>query len=342
MPSLPKLALTTSASGNPFSSNAAFVEIGAFVDQCFPNLPVKGWGTLFVISDDLEELANQLSLPINEVLLIDDATNFENVNQRVVFVASGGPSAIITETYSSLAEAIKVVGGCDHSSAPAVLIHTSRSPRAYRFFWEGIAKLGNVLTTYVGAEFAKLVLEDFSSALSWVEENSVCPAWHIDYLWQIPDKHVPQKNAERRVQNLLRNGLATVLGKSYVIEEASNAAGRADLVILPQSGRFPINYIELKVVKTYHSVNDPAVDKPLKISELKNSRWVLSAVRQANAYRGKNANAKAHARIYDMREDRSVTIPAATASAAAAKREVTIGVCNLHATTAAVQEADGA
>lgn len=335
---LPKLALTTSASGNPFSSDAAFVEIGAFVDQCFPSIPVKGWGTLFVISDDLEDLASQLKLAINEVLLIDDATSFESINQKVVFVASGGPSAIIAGTYSSLSDATKVVAGCNHDSAPAVLIHTSRSPRAYRFFWGGIANPSNVFTTYVGAEFAKLVLKDFSAAVSWVEEHMVCPSWNIDDLWQIPAKHVPHKDAERRVQHFLRNGLATVLGKSYIIEEPWNAAGRADLLILPPSKAFPVNYIELKVVRTYHSVENVDAYTLKKIYGARNPRWILSAIRQAAAYRGKNTNAEAHARIYDMREDKSEAIPDANAIAAAKKRNVSISVCKLHATTEAIQE----
>lgn len=335
---LPKLSLATSASTSPFASSPAFLDIGEFVERCFPQGAEPGWGTLFVISDDLEELGQQLALETQDVFLIDDAVKFEDVRQRVVFVARGGPGAIVSPEYPSFNDAKKVVDRCDHNSAPAVLIHTSRNPRAHRFFWEGVAKPSNTLITHVGGEFAKLVLSDFPEALKWVDEHSVCPAWNVDYLWQIPEKHVPQKDAERRVQNLLRNGLATVLGKSYVIEEVWNAAGRADLVILPPSRLFPTNYIELKVIRTYHSVSDPKADTPKKVYKAHNGRWVLSAIRQAAAYRGKNSNAEAQARIYDMRADRFDVIPHAAAVMAATKRNVSIGVCSLHANTASIQE----
>lgn len=338
-PNLPKIPLATSAGTNPFSSGAAFLDIGEFVERCFPKGAVQGWGTLFVISDDLEDLAEKLALKTQDVFLIDDSVKFDEVRQRVIFVARCAPSAVVSPEYSSLKDARNAIDACHHSSAAAVLIHTSRSPRLHRFFWEGVAKPGNVLTTQVGGEFAKLVLSDFSEALTWVDENSVCPAGNVGYLWQDPGQHIPQKDAERRVQNLLRNGLASVLGKSYVIEEASNAAGRADLVILPPSGQFPTNYIELKVVRSYHSVNNPKVDKPTKVYKSQNGRWILSAIRQAAAYRGKNSNAHAQARIYDMREDRSQAIPHPDAVTAAAKRNVTIGFCSLFADTASIQEA---
>jgi len=334
---LSKLPLTNSASSGPFSSSAAFIDIGEFVKQCFPDTGVKGWGTLFVISPDLEEISISLTLDIKEYFLIDDSIDFESVHQRVVIVARGGPSAVVSGPYLSLNDAIKFVKSCSLDTTPAVLIHTARTPRVYRFFWDGTSQPGNTFATYVGGPFARLVLEDFPQAVDWVEEQNVCPAWQIDYLWQIPQKHVPQRDAERRVQNLLRNGLASVLGKEFVIEECSNAAGRADLIILPPTKHFPTNYVELKVVRTYHSVTNPDVDKPRKVYGDRNPRWVLSAIKQAAAYRGKNTNALAHARIYDMRQDKSLKLPSDNALIAASKREVSIKACALHSSASGIQ-----
>lgn len=337
---LPKLTLANSVSSGPFSSSAVFMEIGEFVNRCFPSDAVVGsWGTLFVVANDLAQLSGEIGLAINHYLLIDDAVSFDGVDKRVVFVASGGPSAVVSEQYSSLTDAIKLLEHGKHMSAPAVLIHTSRSPRVYRFWWHGLEQPGNELKTYVGGPFAQVMLEDFSTALKWVDEHAVCPAGNIDQLWQVPEKSVPFKNAERRVQTLLRNGLSVILGKDYVIEECSNAAGRADIIILPSSGHFPTHYIELKVVRTYHSVNDPEKDKPRKIYGSRNRRWVLSAIRQAATYKGQNKNAAAHARIYDMRENRSEAIPDQDAIDAATKRNVSIGICLLHCDTEKLQEA---
>lgn len=342
-PMLPKLTLATSVSTGPFSSSAAFMEIGEFVNRCFPCNAVAGsWGTLFVIANDLAHLSVEIELAISRYLLIDDAVTFGDVDKRVVFVASGGPSAIVSEQYPSLTEAIKLLDRGKHMAAPAVLIHTSRSPPVYRFWWHGVEQPGNELKTYVGGAFAQVLLEDLPTALNWVDEHAVCLAGNIDQLWQVPERSVPVKNAERKVQNLLRNGLSVILGKDYVLEECSNAAGRADIIILPSSGLFPTHYIELKVVRTYHSVDDPKNDKPGKIYGSRNRRWVLSAIRQAATYKGKNKNAAAHARIYDMREDRSEAVPNQDAIGAAKKRDVSIGVCLLHSDTEKLQEAAAA
>jgi hypothetical protein len=268
---------------------------------------------------------------------MDDSTPFNDVNQKVIFVASGGPAAIISASYASFNDAIKYVTACSYGNAPAVLVHTSRTPKIYRFFEQGINQQ-STFTTPVGGAFGQLVLENLADALDWVEEQAICPAWSIDDLWQIPDKCVPHKDAERRVQNLLRNGLAIVLGKAVVVEEPSNASGRADLLILPPQGKFKPSYIELKVVKTYHSVKDIKSDTPNKIAEARNRRWALSAIRQAAAYRGKNLNADAHARIYDMRKERLLAIPDESTKEAAKKRNVSIKSRLLYPSTEQIQE----
>ena len=336
---LPKLSLTTSASHSPFSSSVAFSEIAEFVHSCLPDAEVqKTWGTLFVVSNDLDELSSTLGLTVHSHLLMDDSIVYNDIDQRVIFVASGGPAAIILDPSPTLSDAMKLIIGYGYGNAPAVLVHTSRTPRVYRFFEQGIVQPTNAFITPVGGAFGQLVLENLPAALDWVEENSICPAWNIDELWQIPDKFVPQQNAERRVQNLLRNGLAVVLGKAVVLEETSNDSGRADVVILPSNPKFKVNYIELKVVKTYHSVKDIKLDVPNKIGDTKNRRWALSAIRQAAAYRGKNPNADAHARIYDMRKERLNIIPDEKTKEAAHKRNVTIKARVLYPTTEGIQE----
>jgi hypothetical protein len=335
---LPKIPLTTTSNYDLFSSSATFNEITDFVINSFPDSEIKNsWGTIFVVSNDLEVLSSKLSLPIQSHLLIDDSVTVNLLNQRIVYVASGGPAAIITDKFSSLSDAMTSIKACNYESEPSVLVHTSKTPKVYSFFEAGI-KNNRTLTTPVGGAFSEILFQNLSEALNWVEENTICPAWNIDLLWQIPDKFVPQLNSERRVQNLLRNGLAAILGKSFVLEETSNAAGRADMVILPKNPKFRVSYIELKVVKTFHSVNDIKSDTPNKVSNTKNRRWALSAIRQAAAYRGKNANADAHARIYDMRKDRTEIIPDANTRAAAQKRNVVINARLLHPTTEAIQE----
>lgn len=337
---LPKIPLTTTSSFDLFSNSSAFNEITDFVLNCFPDAEVKGsWGTIFVISSDLEEVSSLQDRPIQSHFLIDDSITFLSVNQRVIYVASGGPAAIISDEFKSLSEAMTYIKSCGCDSMPAVVVHVSRAPRIFRFYDNG-TKAPYSLTTPVGGAFGELVFKNLPDAMDWVEENTVCSAGNIDELWQYPEKHIPQLNSEKRVQFLLRNGLATILGKSFILEEASNAAGRADLIILPVNPNFRINYIELKVVKTFHSISDKLAT-PGKVSDLRNRRWTLSAIKQASAYRGKVPHADAHARIYDMRKDRSDIIPNENAKAVALKRNVLISARLLHPTAKLMQEDGG-
>jgi hypothetical protein len=336
---LPKIPLTTTSSFDLFSNSSAFNEITDFVLNCLPDTEIKGsWGAIFVISDDLEEISSQLGRPIQSHFLIDDSIPFSSVKHRVIYVASGGPAAITSDEFNNLSDAMQYIKSCGRDSLPAVVVHVSKSPRLFRFYDNG-TNAPNNLTTPVGGAFGELVLKTLHEAMDWVEENTVCAAGNINELWQYPDKHIPQQNSEKRVQYLLRNGLATILGKSFILEEASNAAGRADLIILPVNPKFKTNYIELKVVKSYHSVGDKS-PIPGAVSDEKNRRWILSAIRQASAYRGKNPHADAHARIYDMRKNRADIIPNEHAKQAALKRNVSISARLLHPTAKLMQEAE--
>lgn len=338
---LPKLPLTSSTSNSPFSSNVAFNEIAEFVNVRYQDAAVTGsWGTLFVLSDDLYELALSLSEAVNPVMLIDDSIPSSDIDQRVIFVARGGPAAIVSAKQKSLLDARNFIISCKLENAPAVLLHSSRAPWVFRFLDEGIASPNKAFTTPVGGTFGVAAFNDLESALDWVDENGVCPAINIEKLWQIPDKHVPRGNAEKQVQNLLINGLSVSLGKDFIVNEASVSAGRVDILILAPKLNMKTAYIELKVVKSFHSVNNIEKDTPNPIAHASNRKWAFSAVRQAAAYRGKqNPNAVAYARVYDMRKDCTKIIPDAVTLRAAEKHAVMLKLRTLHPTTQAIQAA---
>lgn len=341
---LPKLPLTSSTSASPFSSSVAFNEIADFVNVRYQETAVAGsWGTLFVLSDDLHQLSLSLSEPINDLMLIDDSIPYSDIDRRVIFVARGGPAGILSAQHASLVDARKFIYDHKLESAPTVLLHTARAPWLFRFLDDGLVVPGKAFTTPVGGTFGIAAFNDLASALDWVDENGVCPTINIDTLWQIPDKHVPHGHAEKQVQKLLINGLSVSLGKDFVISEACVSAGRVDILILASKLNMRTAFIELKVVKSFHSVKDIENDKPTPIAHATNRKWAFSAVRQAAAYRGKqNPNAAAYARIYDMRKDTAKTIPDAVTLKAAEKHSVTLKIKTLHPTTSEIQAAAAA
>jgi len=341
---LPKLPLTSSTSASPFSSSVAFNEIADFVNARYQGTAIDGsWGVLFVISEDLHQLSMSLSTPINSLMLIDDSIPYSDIDRRVIFVARGGPAAIVSAPHASLSDARKFICANKLENTPTVLLHTAREQWLFRFLDDGLAATRKAFTTPVGSTFGIAAFNDLASALDWVDDNGVCPAINIDTLWQIPDKHVPHGNAEKLVQKLLINGLSVSLGKDFVINEASVSAGRVDILILAPKLGMKIAFIELKVIKSFHSVKDVEHDKPNRIADATNRKWAFSAVRQAAAYRGRqNPDAAAYARVYDMRKDTTKAIPDAVTLKAAAKHSVIFGIRKLYPTTAEIQAAAAA
>jgi hypothetical protein len=155
-------------------------------------------------------------------------------------------------------------------------------------------------------------------------------------LWQNGTKHRPKRDAEARIQNILRIALQAAFPATVVRDEQPQSSGRLDLEIeeaLQPAGTFIRHaLLELKVLRSYTSGGT-------SVSATRVAEAIEEGLRQAIAYRDERRTLASALCCFDMRKTHSGDSCFAPVATHAGEQKVALRVWPLYGTAAQFRQA---
>lgn len=213
---------------------------------------------------------------------------------------------------------------------PAVLFDPRPDPPQLRHYPAGLADRDQVkIITSAGQPI------DLDRVLDVVDlahrANLEKPRSHPEpaRLWQNGAKHRPKRDAEDRIQNILRIALQAAFPATVVREEQPQTSGRLDLEIeeaAPEAATFIRHaLLELKVLRSY-------TDSGSTVSAAKAAEAIEEGLRQAIAYRDERGTLASALCCFDMRKAHSGESCFSPVATRAGKQKVALRVWPLYGT----------
>lgn len=148
-------------------------------------------------------------------------------------------------------------------------------------------------------------------------------------LWQNGPKHQPKRDAEDRIQNILRIALQAAFPATVVREEQPQTSGRLDLEIeeaAPAAATFIRHaLLELKVLRSYTATGST-------VSATKAAEAIEEGLRQAIAYRDERGTLASALCCFDMRKAHSGESCFEPVATRAGEKKVALRVWPLYGT----------
>lgn len=274
------------------------------------------------LPDSLEALQLQRSPMLNNGLT--------PLGDRFWFVGPLGNygRALDLHGWSDDAEVFDRAGELGIDGLPAVLLDNRHNPPELRHFPKGLGDPEIAEVVSLGGR--DISIEEVLGHVRKAHETNMKTPKLIPRdlkLWQNASNHRPVKQAEKRIQTILRIALAAAMPATVIHEEPNVPVGRIDLEIQEyRGGGVMISHalLELKVLRSYGSTGKP-------VSAAKVKKVIAEGISQAAAYRDDHETKAAALCCFDMRKSESGEQCFATVREPAEKKKIALGVYYLFA-----------
>ncbi|MFI6628453.1 hypothetical protein ACI2LC_46470 [Nonomuraea wenchangensis] len=195
----------------------------------------------------------------------------------------------------------RITDELDSGEVPTIVFETRTPSPEVRYYPEGLTNIHECRKVKISGEPVTLV--EIFAVIDRLYRQQLCTPdaqGKGGKLWEDADKFTPIKDAEDRIQVVLRSGLTGSFPTCYIYPEQPGPAGRLDIIIEESSpnDRSMITrhaILELKVLRSHWSSGS-------RVSDNETQQWISDGVEQAASYRDERGARYASLCCFDMRK----------------------------------------